>query len=234
MHPLPNGHRVRERGSHRITDLTGVLCATSLVAFCANVVQAQVCVPEDCLPSPNSSYSSTFDYHFSQGTTLDLDNLVLHGFTSCWSPPSTPGSPTILQFSASVDFDASTNGGPVTPGQASAQVTIAVRFDNQSGPTRYFDTEVLQLDISGGTLPAATMLREAPTLASLGQVSIEALGGGSFRVESFFDVFLELSFDGGQTWVPSSTGPGRTALTGPECPTAIEAGTWTAIKRIYR
>jgi hypothetical protein len=46
------------------------------------------------------------------------------------------------------------------------------------------------------------MLRESPTLPSLGTTTITQQSGGAFHIDSFFDVFTELSIDGGQTWIP--------------------------------
>src|SRR5262249_29938883 len=43
-----------------------------------------------------------------------------------------------------------------------------------------------------------------PTLQSTGQTKITSLGGGGFRIDSFFDVFTETSTDGGASWSPSS------------------------------
>ena len=60
-------------------------------------------------------------------------------------------------------------------------------------------------------------LRESPTLASLGSVeefgtvSIDAsdtpttVGSSPFMISSFFDVFTELSIDGGQSWNPGQS-----------------------------
>lgn len=47
------------------------------------------------------------------------------------------------------------------------------------------------------------MIRESPTLASTGQTTVTPIGGGLFQIDSFFDVFTELSLDGGATWLPS-------------------------------
>ena len=80
------------------------------------------------------------------------------------------------------------------------------------GNTGYFDPEMLSLNLSGGALPPGVLIRESPTLASLGHTSIEDLGGGSYNIDSFFDVFTELSLDGGQTWYPDKKGPGRMTL----------------------
>jgi hypothetical protein len=49
------------------------------------------------------------------------------------------------------------------------------------------------------------MVRESPTLASLGETTITDLGGGTYRIDSFFDIFTELSLDNGTTWIPSSS-----------------------------
>ena len=74
---------------------------------------------------------------------------------------------------------------------------------------RQCDVELLALDVffSGGPLPV--MIRESPMLRSTGGAIIQDLGGGGggggggYHIDSFFDVFTELSLDGGQTWAPS-------------------------------
>ena len=48
------------------------------------------------------------------------------------------------------------------------------------------------------------MLRESPTQQSTGQTNVDDIGGGVFRISSFFDVFTELSIDGGDTWLPAT------------------------------
>ena len=59
---------------------------------------------------------------------------------------------------------------------------------------------MLQLNLVG--LPPGMMLRESPTLQSPGLTQITDQGGGVFRIDSFFDIFTELSMDGGQSWTP--------------------------------
>jgi hypothetical protein len=74
-------------------------------------------------------------------------------------------------------------------------------------PPPYYDAdleeEMIGLDISGGTLPSYVMIRESPTLASAGHTMIQDLGWG-YNVDSFFDVFTEITVDGGNTWYPAS------------------------------
>lgn len=49
-----------------------------------------------------------------------------------------------------------------------------------------------------------TRVRESPTLSSSGTMTMFSDGSGNGgTLNSFFDIFAELSMDGGQTWVPS-------------------------------
>ena len=48
------------------------------------------------------------------------------------------------------------------------------------------------------------MILESPTLWSFGQTTITDIGGGQYHIDSFFDIFTELSLDGGSTWLPSA------------------------------
>ena len=89
---------------------------------------------------------------------------------------------------------------------------------SDSSGTSYFDTEMLQLDLTGGNLPSGMRLRESPSKQSLGKHTVRATssdgaGGGSV-VDSFFDVFLELSSDGGKSWSPADA-PARLAFLAP-------------------
>jgi hypothetical protein len=84
----------------------------------------------------------------------------------------------------------------------SAPISVRIRHTFDDGADQYFDTEMLQLDLGGGTLPANVRLRESPTKASLGRTSIRLLPTGQWQVTSFFDVFTELSIDNGSSWVP--------------------------------
>ena len=87
--------------------------------------------------------------------------------------------------------------------------------------TGTFQTEMLSLDLQGGGLPPGVMIRESPTLQSTGQTTITPIGGGQFQIDSFFDVFTELTIDGGATWMPSTTGPGHVILQPVPEPTSL-------------
>ena len=90
-------------------------------------------------------------------------------------------------------------------------------FGRTANPTTgSFNTEMLSMELSGVNPfdPAGPlfMVRESPTLQSLGQTDITDIGGGLFRIDSFFDVHTELSIDGGATWMPSTNGAGHVVL----------------------
>ena len=70
------------------------------------------------------------------------------------------------------------------------------------GPT--VPIELVSMQLVGGGLPPAVRIRKSPTLVSGGATSVQDLRGGTYRIDSFFDVFVELSVDNGQSWTPGT------------------------------
>jgi len=152
------------------------------------------------LPPLNGVYLSPVPWIGSYPKGILISNLIHRRFTQNFPPPP-PGVMETHSFGSQVSFQLSTDGGRTFIQQsAMAQATVSLRAD----PTApdLFDTEMTQLDITGGTLPAVMRIRESPTRASTGQTQVQPVPGG-FMVSSFFDVFTEISLDGGQTWLPS-------------------------------
>ena len=135
-----------------------------------------------------------------------------------------PGTPAdeIEIFGSNLDaqLDAHTLGGaPVYTGPVhgsggfgSVETIVFGKIGNVTGT---FATEMLSLNLQG-TVPGlgAFMIRESPTRQSTGQVTITPLPGGQFQIDSFFDVFTELSTDGGATWMPGTQVRGGPAYAG--------------------
>jgi hypothetical protein len=90
--------------------------------------------------------------------------------------------------------------------------TETIVFGKIGNVTGTFDTEMLSMSLSGVTPLGPFMIRESPTKQSLGKTTITDIGGGLFQIDSFFDVFTELSTDGGATWIPSNNGAGHMVL----------------------
>jgi hypothetical protein len=117
-------------------------------------------------------------------------------------PPATYGIETDISFEVSTD-----DGRTWMRVGAMADGSVRTRLGTDVGGNRYFDTELLKLDVrGGGGLPTMIMIRESPTRRSVGKTIMGTSPSLSqpYMVGSFFDVFTELSVDGGQTWSPST------------------------------
>jgi hypothetical protein len=148
-------------------------------------------------------------YLFPPASSLLLNQSMLRPLSLISRIPLGPDERE--SFTVSLDGTASLNGNPATPFSIGGQA-LTQTFNKIGFTTGTFNTEMLQLDLSGIVAGGPVMIRESPTLASFGQTTITDIGGGLFRIDSFFDVFTELSIDGGQSWVPDSQGPTRLTL----------------------
>ena len=158
------------------------------------------------LPPANRVYVSVQDFQAAYANGIVIKNVSHKGFTQGLPPPPAGGSQT-HQFNSRMRFLISQNGGQTfSPGLAFADVVVRVGSSQDQDSTRFFDTEMLSLSIHGGSLPTGVMLRESPTKQSLGRTSIRVTPT-NYQISSFFDIFTELSLDGGQNWSPSITGP---------------------------
>ena len=91
-------------------------------------------------------------------------------------------------------------GLPPAPAELTGPVEVVVR--PRAGTTGLFDTEIVSMSLSGSAGPTPVIVREnpAPFSESLGGTEITDIGGGLYHIDSFFDVFTELSVDGGSSW----------------------------------
>src|SRR5262249_19747283 len=136
-------------------------------------------------------------------------------------PCPTCPDPIILTFPTTIDLQFSADGGKNFANASVSNVNTRIQVhgsinSGSNGPVSYLDMEMLSMDISGGTLPPGAMVRESPTLASTGKHTIRAVDG-SYRISSFFDVFLEVTLNGGQTWSAALT-PIHVEYNGPLAP----------------
>ena len=80
--------------------------------------------------------------------------------------------------------------------------------------TGTFATEMLGMDLQG--FGGMVKIRESPTLPSLGSTRIADNGDGTYHIDSFFDVFTEISLDGGANYNYVAALPTRVDLVVPE------------------
>jgi hypothetical protein len=88
------------------------------------------------------------------------------------------------------------------------QTIVKGRTGSQTGT---FDTEIVSMSLSGDVGGVSIEIRENPSQQSLGEATITDIGGGQFAVDSFFDVYTEISVDGGP-FQPQTNGASRMTL----------------------
>jgi hypothetical protein len=88
------------------------------------------------------------------------------------------------------------------------ETLVSNKIGNTTG---VFATEIISMSLTGNIGGINIEVRESPSLQSLGQTSIVDLGGGLYEIDSFFDVFTELSVDGGE-FMADTSGAGRMEL----------------------
>ena len=75
-----------------------------------------------------------------------------------------------------------------------------------------WDTEILSMSLSGDVGGISIEIRESPGLPSPGHTAVTDVGGGQFQIDSFFDVYTELSIDGGAFQPQTNRGRSRMDL----------------------
>ena len=106
-----------------------------------------------------------------------------------------------MDFPTTLNFEVSSDGGiTFAPVSVSVQTRARAKYSEATVDARFFDVEILSLNLTTVPPVAGVMLRESPTLKSTGKTTVQRVASGGYRIGSFFDVFTEISLDGGQTW----------------------------------
>ena len=128
--------------------------------------------------------------------------------------PLPDGLPGILTFVVGAAINLTTippNNNAYPFGEDGGKILVNPPIVDPGTGIETVQTQLLQLDMSGGSLPAGVDVRLSPTIPSTGTTTFAPNPGGGFMINSFFDIFTELSLDGGQTWTPA-TGPSQAVL----------------------
>jgi hypothetical protein len=108
---------------------------------------------------------------------------------------------------ATVTFDLGCTGNPANqvdiPLAGDTTVKRLAPNDADGDGRKQIPIEIISLSLQGimPTTGDPVLMRENANLHSLGMVEDRTPGGQNFPADSFFDVFTELSLDGGQTWM---------------------------------
>src|SRR4029077_4236053 len=136
--------------------------------------------PTGMLPPTNTVYISPALWHalYAQGIVI---RDVRHRFFTQGIPLPPLGTTQTHSFGSEVDFEVSTdNGATFQPASGNANVTVQVTHTQDTAAGSVFATEMLQLDLTAGGI----MLRESPTLQSIGQTTVRPVAGG-YMISSF-------------------------------------------------
>jgi len=188
----------------------------------------------DLCPSPGSTYDSvpstnsggqTIDYiTFTPpaGGTLYARNFSEGNLSNPIQPPPYFGTNYYNPSNTMATLQLSVDGQNWSAAQASGPISVTISNTSAMGDTTStFALELTQMSLTG-TSPqfGSFMLRESPTKQSLGRHTIRPDPRG-YRVSSFFDVFTELSLDGGTTWLPANRSIRMQASAPPAAPNSL-------------
>ncbi len=202
----------------------GVLIAA--MAFAAPV-HADTVQPTDVLPVPRyGTDPMSVDYAVGGGHTITSMKLTLTDASNDQVAPPVFPIPVVSFFDVFAEITIDGNVYTAT-GLGGVQIDATLT-------PGVFNTELISLDISGGTLPAGFQLQESPSDASTGTTTETPAGGGYFHIDSFFDVFTELSIDGGTSWTPGSSPMHVTAIPEPTALATMGLGLLALVRRRRR
>ena len=170
------------------------------------------------LPPDGGVYRSATDVHaeFFSAELQSVVQILLQGashggFTSI--DRSTDGTDEIETFQSELSA-VLTMSNPRFPAPITTPVNltgpVTTRVSGKVGETTgTFQTEMVSMDLNGivdlpGQGQTVLSIREDVQLDSGGVTTIRDLPDGTFHIDSFFDVFTELSIDGGRTWSPAT------------------------------
>jgi len=172
------------------------------------VVQSGIVTSDTQLPPDDGVYRTAPQVHAEfQGPGLQIVLTGVRHRAFAYPPPE------IIDDNGSERelFESRLTGYAVVNGQfagftdLSGPVQTIVRDKGPGETTGSWDTEMLSMDLRGQAGFQPLMIRESPDNASTGRTRITDLGDGQFHIDSFFDVFTEVSLDAGRTWVPQTT-----------------------------
>lgn len=164
------------------------------------IVQAVV-VDSPVFPVRGIPYEMTNGPIFYPPIDIRIDSLSVVSFDPNNLSLPAPGEGWQVDSFFDVFAELSIAGSPFTI-DSFFDVTYSIEGGSSGQGTASWEIEILSMNLAVPGMPA--IIRESPTLPSLGMHIVTDIGGGQFQIDSFFDVFTELSVDGGQTWIPAS------------------------------
>lgn len=194
-----------ENNSRRATIRLGTL---ALIAFTVGLTMAHASIvePTATLPPPTGGYTLPTTCL----TQVCLENISISGFQD--TSDTLSGGNELVDTTA-VFFAAVYKNSGGSPGTFLGDVSITGTADftffgrSLTIPLGTFNAQLTSFDFLGTFNGNPFDVMQNPSDASTGQTTIVQVSPGQYMVTSFFDIFAELSLDGG----PFVPGPERTS-----------------------
>lgn len=166
--------------------------------------------PTATLPPPNAIYAVTAGAGCFPFAGVCVTPGVLANIVPTSSTFIPAGQDIVSNGTFSTALSDLVTGAPL--GTITLSGTFEQLVEGRTTPTETgdFPTELLDLDFSGPVLGHTLTVRLDASHSSTGETSVQPAGSNEFRIDSFFDVFVDLSLD---TNPPLSTTRGPLTLT---------------------
>jgi hypothetical protein len=203
--------------ARRIAVLTAMLMGMAATSVHADVITNSPNLPpvSDVNGNPIVYLTATQVHatYTGAGLTAILSQIQHGGFTNIQRVTS--GANEVDTFNSTLTGLASINGSANIPVTLSGPVQVT-EVGKAGMTTGTFPTIMNSMDMTGNVAGHSVEVKLDPARATTGSTTISDNVGGTFRISSFFDVFTELSIDGG-TFIPQSE-PGGSLVTATAVP----------------
>ena len=174
------------------------ITALTIVALMASQGMAAGLITTSPDLPPDGDYVSPDEYHMYTATGIVLDDPI-HTARADTAVRTALGPDELEQFDSV--FRAVEIGMGLGPIILTGPVTV-LTLNKVGNTTGTFATEILSMDLTANTPLGMVTIRQDTQRATLGQTTITDLGGGLYQIDSFFDVYTEMSVGGGP-WIQS-------------------------------
>ncbi|MHC4562532.1 MAG: PEP-CTERM sorting domain-containing protein [Planctomycetota bacterium] len=175
---------------------TSAFLIVAAMAMTASVASAGYVDTTSDVPSP--TYEAE-DIWYTNYTYDGLDRRIVTDEISFGSqiPPPDPSFPADSFFDVfcRIEFDDGIAPPEMWEVATTAELLITGLAWDGVDPTREFQAEIVSMELTSPSSPDV-VLRESPVELSGGQITVTDLGGGLYHIDSFFDIFFDLSMQG--------------------------------------
>lgn len=168
------------------------------------LIEPGVTVQDVALPVEGAVYRGAEAHVFAGGQVTLFCGT--HGvFSSSVAPPQQLGQTVLSEYVATFEGELILRPPVVASTvihtlSVQARMAESITLVSTSGSALTLDTELVTFALEGTEMPDGIMVRESPTLASTGVTTVTPLADGRSRVQTRYDVWLEISLDEGRSW----------------------------------